>query len=121
MADQHPKSLRNVKIGAKVVPQEDEFKEPDKYRKISKSLKKEVAKAIADNDDLPSGEQAGKAAEAVASRKEELEKESGEKLDAVVVVTGERGEDGDKEVHLIGTGTVPDDLPEIFDNDDEEV
>lgn len=117
---EHPKSLRNVKVSAKVVPQGDEFKDAEKYKKISKGLKKEVEKVIADNDDLPSGEQVGKAAEVASSRKEELENEAGEKLDAVVIITGERGDDGDTEVHFVGSGDAPPDIHEVLDNDEED-
>lgn len=103
MMDKHPKALRKVKVATTVEPVDRKHLNDGQCEKIAKGIKKEVKETIEKNSDKPSGEQIGKAAEAVAERKEQLDKD-GPPVRIGVGITGTRGEDGDEETHFIATG-----------------
>lgn len=121
MADKHPKSLRNAKVGVAVLPKDRSVDETT-ADKIARSLRKDIKKALKDNEDKPSDEQVGKAMGKATERKEELQKE-GKDVDIGVAVTGERGDDGEAEGYVKATGEAAKELAEdadLLDQEDEE-
>jgi len=101
MADKHPKSLRKAKVGVDVEPR-DSSVDRKTADKVARSLRKDIKRALQENEDKPSDEQVGKAMGKATERKEELKKE-GKNVDIEVIVAGERGEDGEAEAHIKGT------------------
>lgn len=123
MADKHPKSLRKVKVGVAVEPRDGSV-DDEAAEKITRSLRKDIKKTLKEHEDKPSDEQVGKALGKVTERKEDLEKE-GKNVDIGVAITGERGEDGDAEGYVKGTGEIAKELSEEEelneDGDDEDL
>lgn len=120
MADQHPKSLRKIKVATVVEPKDGKV-DKEQAEKIAKSLKKEVKETLKKHSDKPSSEQAGKAIEKVSERKDEL-KADGTNVDVGVAITGTRGDNGEEEVHVHGTGEMAKEIASdpTFEEDDEE-
>lgn len=119
MADKvHPKSLRNVKVATTVQPKDGKV-DDERAERIAKSLKKEIKETLKQNADKPSGEQAGKAIEKARERKEEMDAD-GTKVDVGVVIVGTRGEDGEEEVHMHGTGELAKDVADDSSFEDED-
>lgn len=120
MADKaHPKSLRNIKVATIVEPKDGRV-DQEQADKLAKSLKKEVKETLKKHSDKPSGEQVGKAMEKVAERTDEM-KADGAKVDVGVAITGTRGEGGEEEAHVSGSGDLAKDIsddPSFKDDED---
>lgn len=118
MADKHPKSLRKAKVGVNVEPRDNSVDE-ETADKIARSLRRDIKKALQENEDKPSDEQVGQAMDKATERKEELQKE-GKDVDIEVFVVGERGEDGEAEAHVKGTGKGAEEFADDFDDGEDE-